>query len=36
VLAYHALCHLVSALGFMVFYLLNHVRFTEGQWVSPA
>jgi hypothetical protein len=36
VLAYYALWHLVSALGFMVFYLLNHVRFTEGQWVPPA
>lgn len=31
VVAYHALWHLVSAFGFMVFYLFNHVRFAPAQ-----
>ena len=31
VLAYHALWHLVSGFGFLVFYLFNHVRFNEGE-----
>jgi hypothetical protein len=35
VLAYHALWHLVSAFGFMVLYLLNHVRFVDGRAGSP-
>ncbi|MCG8589539.1 MAG: hypothetical protein MJE66_09630 [Proteobacteria bacterium] len=35
VLAYHALWHLVGAFGFMVLYLLNHIRFSHNRTAPP-